>query len=50
MLKRVLATAAVVAGLSAVLAGPASAAQACYDVYADVNGTVVAQAGCVPIG
>ena len=29
-------------------AAPASAAQLCYDVQANINGTAVAQAGCLP--
>ncbi len=50
MIKRVLATAAVAAGLAAALAAPASAAEVCYDLHVNLNGTVVAQAECVPVG
>ena len=48
MLKKVLAVGAL-AGALGLAAVPAHAdASACYDVYVQVNDTVVAQAGCLP--
>lgn len=54
MLKRIVAAAAVAAGLAAplVVASPASAAgQACYSLHAQVNGQdLINQEGCQPLG
>ena len=47
MLKKVLVAAAV-AGTIGVVAAPSFANSVCYDVHADVNGTIVDESGCLP--
>jgi hypothetical protein len=48
MLKKILVAVAVAGTLGVVAAPSFAEASLCYDVYTDVNGTVVAQAGCLP--
>lgn len=50
MKKKLLAIAAIATGAVVLSAAPSSAAQVCYDVQANLNGTPVAQAGCIPLG
>jgi hypothetical protein len=48
MLKKVLVAAAIAGTLGAVAAPSFADPSLCYDVYADVNGTVVDESGCLP--
>ena len=47
-MRRLTAFAAVIAVSVLGFAPAANAASLCYDVYADINGTVVDEAGCLP--
>ena len=48
MLKKALVAAAVVSTLGIAAAPSFAANSLCYDVYADINGTVVDESGCLP--
>ena len=47
MLKKALVAAAV-AGTLVGISAPSFANSVCYDVYADINGTVIDESGCLP--
>lgn len=47
MLKKTL-LAVTVAGAIGAFAAPSFANSVCYDVYADINGTIVDESGCLP--
>ena len=47
MLKKAILAVAV-AGTVGVLSAPSFANSVCYDVYADINGTVIDESGCLP--